>query len=281
MSQTVALAAFSARCRYRARWFNSLTTPHQTTIRSRAPGSPPVSWQSPASCCVSQSPRWHWPSAFAAVCVVYTFGHLGYKSSRLDLLNPKSDHNRLWIEYVKEFGDEDDAVVVVEGAGRDQVVPVLEELSAALGREKRLFHAVLHEVDLSKIRAKGLHYVPADQLQGINRQLDEAVPIVTGDWSRLQVGKLVGGYAQMLQAAAAGVQGVDPDLRSLARLDRTINCLLAQFSSQPHYESPLAQYARRPGRLERIGHRIFRRQRRTHGLRPPPHRRRQRRIGPR
>jgi uncharacterized protein len=174
----------------------------------------------------------------AAVCVVYTFGHLGYKSSRLDLLNPKSDHNRLWIEYVKEFGDEDDAVVVVEGAGRDQVVPVLEELSSALGREKRLFHAVLHEVDLSKIRAKGLHYVPADQLQGINRQLDEAVPIVTGDWSRLQVGKLVGGYAQMLQAAAAGAQGVDPDF-ALARLDRTINCLLAQFSSQPHYESPL------------------------------------------
>src|ERR1700690_4189375 len=146
----------------------------------------------------------------AAVCVVYTFGHLGYKSSRLDLLNPKSDHNRLWIEYVKEFGDEDDAVVVVEGTGRDQVVPVLEELSSALGREKRLFHAVLHEADLSKIRAKGLHYLPADQLKDINQYLDEAVPIVTGDWSRLQVGKLVGGNAQLLQAASAGAQGVDP-----------------------------------------------------------------------
>ncbi len=59
----------------------------------------------------------------SAICVVYTVGHLGYKSSRLDLLNPNSDHNRLWIEYVKEFGDEDDAVVVVEGASRDQVVP--------------------------------------------------------------------------------------------------------------------------------------------------------------
>ncbi len=83
-----------------------------------------------------------------------------------------------------------------------------------------------------------MHYVPAEQLQGINHQLDESAPIVAGDWSRLQVGKLVGGYGQMLQAAAAGVQGVDPAF-ALSQLDRTINCLLAQFSAQPHYESPL------------------------------------------
>jgi uncharacterized protein len=174
----------------------------------------------------------------SVACAIYAFGHLSYKTNRLDLLNPKSDHNRLWIEYVKEFGDEDDAVIVVEGPGRDQVVPVLEELSTALGREKQLFHAVLHEVDLSKIRAKGLHYLPADQLKGINQYLDEAVPIVTGDWSRLQVGKLVGGNAQLLQAAAAGAQGVDPNF-ALQRLDRTINSLLAQFGTQPHYLSPL------------------------------------------
>ena len=172
----------------------------------------------------------------AAICVAYAVGHLGYKSSRLDLLNPKSDYNRLWIEYINEFGDEDDAVIVVEGPSRDQVVPVLAELSTALGQEKRLFHAILHEVDLSKIRAKGLHYVPKDQLQAINHFLDDALPITGGEWSRLQVGKLVGGMTQLVQAASAGMPGVDLN-SAIAQLDRTVSSLLAQFATS-HYQSP-------------------------------------------
>ncbi len=63
-----------------------------------------------------------------------TATRLGYQTSRMDLLDPKSNYNQLWTEYIDEFGDEDDAVVVVEGNGREQVVPVLEELSAALAR---------------------------------------------------------------------------------------------------------------------------------------------------
>jgi uncharacterized protein len=184
----------------------------------------------------------------AVACIAYTMGHLGYKSSRLDLLNPKSDYNRLWIEYINEFGDEDDAVIVVEGAGRDQVVPVLEELSTSLGREKQLFHAILHEVDLTKIRAKGLHYLPVDQLQTIDHFLDEALPIAGGDWSRLQVGKLVGGMAQMLQAALAGVQGLDLNF-AIGQLDHTVDSLLAQFGTEPHYQSP---WPRMPGSLSTL-----------------------------
>ena len=68
----------------------------------------------------------------AIVCGIYAMGNLGYRTSRLDLLNPKSDYNRLWIEYLDEFGEADDAVVVVEGPSRAHVVPVLEELSKAM-----------------------------------------------------------------------------------------------------------------------------------------------------
>ncbi len=56
---------------------------------------------------------------------------------------------------------------------REQVVPVLEEISAALAREDRLFHAVLHEVDLGKIRSKGLHYLSPEELLGIDQFLNE------------------------------------------------------------------------------------------------------------
>ncbi len=187
----------------------------------------------------------------AAICVAYAVGHLGYKSSRLDLLNPKSDYNRLWIEYINEFGDEDDAVIVVDGPSGDQVVPVLAELSTALGQEKRLFHAILHEVNLSKIRAKGLHYVPKDQLQAINHFLDDALPITGGEWSRLQVGKLIGGMTQLVQAASAGMPGVDLN-SAIAQLDRTVSSLLAQFATS-HYQSPWPEMPDSLAMLSQLG----------------------------
>lgn len=175
--------------------------------------------------------------ALSAVCLVYTVTHLGYKSSRLDLLNPKSDYNRLWIEYINEFGDEDDAVLVVEGTSRDQVVPVLTELSTALARDQRLFHAILHEVDLSKIRDKGLHYLPPKELQAIGGFLDEATAITAGQWSQLQIGNLVAGYMQRLQAADSGIAGIDAH-HVLEDFERLVEGLLAQFSAAPHYQSP-------------------------------------------
>ena len=48
----------------------------------------------------------------AAASLYITGTRLGYQTSRLDLLNPKSNYNRLWIEYIKEFGDEDDITAI-------------------------------------------------------------------------------------------------------------------------------------------------------------------------
>ena len=131
----------------------------------------------------------------AAAALVITGTRLGYKSSRLDLLNPHSDYNRLWIEYIDEFGNDDDAVVVVEGPSREHVVPVLEELSRLLARDNRLFDAVLHERDLSqlreRIRAKGLHFLTPQELEAMERMLDESIGIVGGQWSRLKVGAMI------------------------------------------------------------------------------------------
>ena len=50
----------------------------------------------------------------AGAAGVWTTQSLGYKVSRVDLLDPDSEYNKLWIDYIHEFGEEDDAVVVVE-----------------------------------------------------------------------------------------------------------------------------------------------------------------------
>ncbi|MFM8892044.1 MAG: MMPL family transporter, partial [Planctomycetia bacterium] len=166
----------------------------------------------------------------AVVAGGYPARTLGYKVSRVDLLDPKSDYNKLWIDYIKEFGEDDDAVVVVEGATREQVVSVLEELSRDVARDGDHFRSVLHEVDLSKIRSKGLHYLSPRDLADIDRFIEQTAPILEGGWAHLKVASMVGGLAGRMVAgsppAARGASG-GPDEPPLAALERYSESLLA------------------------------------------------------
>jgi uncharacterized protein len=176
----------------------------------------------------------------ALVSIWLSATRLGYRTSRLDLLNPSSDFNRLWIEYIEEFGDEDDAVVVVEGASRERVVPVLRELAAALGRQDQSFHAVLHEVDLSKVQAKGLHYLSSEELLGIERFLVGLDPIIRGDWSYLNLGNMTAGLGGRIEAAAAQAAAGQPEALAAvaAEQSRFAASLNAALSGAQQYESP-------------------------------------------
>ena len=105
-----------------------------------------------------------------AVALFLTATRLGFRTSRAELLNPKSEFNQRWIEYTKEFGDKEDVVFVVEGDGPENVVPVLDELAATLAEDGgKNYSAVLAAIDLSKIRAKGLHYLKPDDLTADRR----------------------------------------------------------------------------------------------------------------
>jgi len=175
--------------------------------------------------------------AAAVLAIVLSVSRLGFHASRLDLLNPDSNYNRLWIEYIKEFGDADDVVVVVEGADRQQVVPVLEELSTALAREDRLFRAVLHEVDLSPIRSKGLHYLEPGELLAIERFLDKVQPIVEGDWARLNLGNMAGGIsARLADRRVASTPAVRE--ATGVELTRLSDSLLEALGQRGRYQSP-------------------------------------------
>ena len=175
--------------------------------------------------------------ALAMLSLAATVQGLSFRTSRLDLLNPQSSYNKLWIKYIDEFGDADDAVVVVEGSGPDVVVPVLEELSAVLSREDRLFHAVLHEVDLTKIRAKGLHYLPLGELDRLESFLSKIDPIIQGAWSQLNLGQMV---AQMNYRMSVGNQVADRQQSADAQRDtsRFAISLLESLRGRGQYVSP-------------------------------------------
>ena len=174
--------------------------------------------------------------ALAGLSMVLTVTRLGYKTSRVDLLNPQNDYNRLWTDYINEFGAEDDAVIVVEGASRDQVVPVLKELSTVLSKEDRLFDAVLHGVDLSSIRAKGLHYLSHEELSNIERFLVEVGPVVHGGWSRLNLQQIAEGLTAQLEFEAERPTGAARE--RIAEISLLTQSLLGSLTKREQYRSP-------------------------------------------
>jgi hopanoid biosynthesis associated RND transporter like protein HpnN len=187
-----------------------------------------------------------WPLAIVIAAILsaglagfWTARHLGYKVSRVDLLDPESEYNKLWIDYIHEFGEDDDAVVVVEGRAREDVIAVLEEVSREVAREGDLFRSVLHEVDLSRIRAKGLHYLSPADLADIDRFIERTEPILAGGWAQLKVGTMVAGMAG--QMVAGGVPGLaEPPT---AALERYSEALLAGMEPSAQAADPrLAEY---------------------------------------
>jgi hopanoid biosynthesis associated RND transporter like protein HpnN len=179
----------------------------------------------------------------AVAAGAWTAGRLGYKVSRVDLLDPESDTNKLWIDYIREFGEDDDAVIVVEGESRGEVIAVLEELSQEVAKDEALFRSVLHEVDLSRIRSKGLHYLSPADLAAIDGFIERTQPILDGGWAQLRVGTMVAGMAAQMVSGeqAPPVDGEPP----AATLERFSECLLAGLETptpvpgrMPEYVSP-------------------------------------------
>ncbi|MDR1484702.1 MAG: MMPL family transporter [Planctomycetaceae bacterium] len=174
-------------------------------------------------------------SVFAAVfCVYWTYEHLGFKMSRLDLINPKSSFNRLWLDYIDEFGDDSEVTIVIEGKGNAEVIPVLESLADEIAAYPQLFNGILHGVNISTIRSKGLHYVPTRELEHINQFVAESRNITDNNWDQLGVNKMLDNITQRLK------HGNEPAslFRTLHELDTFSGSLAKIFEPSPTYGSP-------------------------------------------
>lgn len=191
--------------------------------------------------------------AAAALSLTYAGTRMGFHTSRNELVNPASDYNQLWADYINEFGDKDDALLVVDGPSRDEVVPVLEELSQVLARDEHLFQAVLHQVDLSKIRSKGLHYLGEAEIDATNRFTARLEPIIQGDWSRLNVGQMVTALQMGLSQLPAEAQSSVEAQHLLLEATRLAEGLLGAFSERGGYRSPWPMMPQSVALLSELG----------------------------
>src|SRR6187401_349054 len=68
-------------------------------------------------------------TALALVCLAITLNGLTFKTSRLDLLNPRSEYNQRWLAYLAEFGESDDACVVVRAERKADLTAAIDDLA--------------------------------------------------------------------------------------------------------------------------------------------------------
>ena len=193
---------------------------------------------------VSLSTRYPWTTvaigiALAVGSIGLCMARLEYHTSRAALIGNQNEFQQAWLEYTKEFGDKEDAVIVVEGKSREQVVPAMKDLAARVAQETKYFRSVLDdEVDLSGVYAKGLFYVPLAALEEIDRSLEAMAPILR-DWSNFGPGAL----KSSLPPPATGTgRAAAPGAANMASLQEHLApmcaMLTAAFGPGKEYLSP-------------------------------------------
>lgn len=157
---------------------------------------------------------------------------LTYQTQRTDLLNKDRDFYQRWQQYLAEFGDDDDMVVVVQGGDRAQMRRAIDAVADRIAHEPGLFDRVFHRVDLRGLRNRALLYLPAEQIHHVQEGLKSMglllEPPVLGalnthfGWQMLTMQQLLneGDRRAGALAAADDVAAVerDPMLRQLTSI---------------------------------------------------------------
>lgn len=86
-------------------------------------------------------------------------------TSRTNLMDESNPYQRQLNAFLREFGNTNPLIGVVEGGTLPQRRKVSDQLAAALSSEPTLFRSVLHRIPLNQMKRQALLYVPLKTLQ--------------------------------------------------------------------------------------------------------------------
>jgi hopanoid biosynthesis associated RND transporter like protein HpnN len=132
---------------------------------------------------------------------------LEYRTQRTDLVNPDKDYQRRWQQYLAEFGNDEDMVVVVQGDDRERMRAALEDLAAGVRAQPGRFDRLFYKVDLRPLQDRALLYLPSAQIAQIQDSLNSMRPLLEMGpvgWEMFTFGRLVGEAGQRLDHVRPG-----------------------------------------------------------------------------
>jgi hopanoid biosynthesis associated RND transporter like protein HpnN len=179
----------------------------------------------------------------------FTIQHLKYLTQRNELISPHKDYYQRWQQYVAEFGDDDDMVVVVRGENRARMKQALEALAREIEKQSGHFDRLFYKVDLRPLHNRALLFLPAekirliqDNLKDMNLLLDTPVladldPLFS--WKALTLQQLVlEGERRLatLQVPPAATQATDEQF--LRQLDSICRSATLALDDSAVYQNP-------------------------------------------
>ena len=168
--------------------------------------------------------------------LVYSAVSLQFKTSRLDLINPRSEFNQLWLDYIKSFGSQDDVVVIVEGASEPEILRGVNALADSIRQEESCFSNLFYKVETSQMKAKGLHFTTEGRLNDLEAFVDEVSALGTGENQDI-LNRLWNCWRVQLAPSQSVPQELQKrSLEGFDRLSASLECALGQ---QYTYLSPL------------------------------------------
>ena len=111
----------------------------------------------------------------AGLCALSLYAalfHLQYHTQRSDLISPRKECQQRWRNYIQEFGDDDDVVVVVKGSDRARMIAALEQVADRIRSQPNQFDRLFYKADLRTLHDRALLMLPLEEIQKIHHNLD-------------------------------------------------------------------------------------------------------------
>ena len=147
---------------------------------------------------------------------------LEYQTHRDDLIDPGKECQKRWRQYLTEFGDDDDMVVVVRGADRQEMKSALDDVANRIAARPDLFDRLFYKVDLRPLRNRALLFLPAEDIQSIrDRLLPMGTLLSLGKfgWDKFTLQSLIGWEATMRLGFKGGKSLAGADEQSLRQIE--------------------------------------------------------------
>lgn len=134
---------------------------------------------------------------------------LSFRTDRADLISPTEEFHQRWLDYINEFGDQSEIVVVVEGPHESVVRALMDDLGTRIEQESELFDHVFYRFDPSGLRSKALQFLDPEALESGLEQLSAYRPILAGHWDRAGLESYSRQLAMMVSNDSAANEAVD------------------------------------------------------------------------
>ncbi len=178
---------------------------------------------------------------------LYTQENLKFKNRRLDLINPKSEWNQYWLEYIAKFGSEDDLIIVVEGETPEKIITAVNETAEKIEAKSNLFHSLFYKFDDTALLSKALYFASDEELQDLNLFLESHAEVFQGKWDTVAIDHIL---PQTVMPLTAAQEHIPPRMASNLRqaLDRMILSLENALGTEYQFVSPFPEIDLTKGR---------------------------------